>query len=450
MPITATLGALTYQKFGLGTAQSKFWLIKFISGIGDIYDGAWDTTGNIYIWSERSAGTLPQITKFDSIGLRPIYNKSFDLNLVGGGAEWVSDGAITYDSYSNSVVGVSNNRILYTGSFPNYFVINGWSYVTDPAFNSSTSVLNSPAPPNPSANNNSRKIPYACIVNPSNGYFIQYGLRTDPATGDEISIYYDQSTSSAGTTINSQSQTSFITSTVTLTIGNIKILSGGDPVLLFTCTDLSTPANTRIVLRRANQTRTGIGPFFLPNVWQRQLKLDRYIVGTDLAVDSSDNIALVGNNTNTDDAYIVYYNSSGAIQWQRQFANTVLNAVTFDASGNVYISGTEFLAKYNSSGTLQWQIEVTGTTDVVNMSIVQNRINVVGIDFMYSFPITGTIPGQPTGSGVTFSIGSRTESSGTLTDSNNTTDGVAAGVCNLATNLDGETIATVATNTYVF
>jgi hypothetical protein len=69
--------------------------------------------------------------------------------------------------------------------------------------------------------------------------------------------------------------------------------------------------------------------------------------------------------------HIVKYNSSGTLQWQRQLTGGSSNStydMHVDSSSNVYIAGQTnrgtaqfdgYIAKYNSSGTLQWQRQFT-------------------------------------------------------------------------------------------
>jgi hypothetical protein len=97
------------------------------------------------------------------------------------------------------------------------------------------------------------------------------------------------------------------------------------------------------------------------------------------AVAATGQVPTVGGGYN---AITVYYNSSGVLQWQRQFADTQAgasqddfgSACVVDASDNVYTAGYyktsanagskgALLLKYNSSGTLQWNkvlIDVNG------------------------------------------------------------------------------------------
>lgn len=116
--------------------------------------------------------------------------------------------------------------------------------------------------------------------------------------------------------------------------------------------------------------------------WQRSINGPRTAssqndVGISIFVDNSDNVYATGFikvSAGSSTLFIVKYNSSGVIQWQRSLTSTYTspssqgNAVTVDGSGNVYVAGyfinssgsaSALLAKYDSSGTLQWQRSLT-------------------------------------------------------------------------------------------
>ena len=94
-------------------------------------------------------------------------------------------------------------------------------------------------------------------------------------------------------------------------------------------------------------------------------------------------------------AHLVKLTSTGTVSWQRKLSLTgateigiygsdqVAQSCAADSSGNVYITGfftnsggvrDGFLVKYNSSGTIQWQrkINATGTTSVYNLRVTLN------------------------------------------------------------------------------
>jgi hypothetical protein len=78
-----------------------------------------------------------------------------------------------------------------------------------------------------------------------------------------------------------------------------------------------------------------------------------------IAVDSSDNIYLVGRSTEGDVVFLKY-DSSGELLWDKSWSNnSAAMAITLDSVGNIYITGTQtgsmILWKYNSLGVYQWE-----------------------------------------------------------------------------------------------
>ena len=106
--------------------------------------------------------------------------------------------------------------------------------------------------------------------------------------------------------------------------------------------------------------------------WQRILGYSNFDMGNGVAIDSNDNVYVVGRAQQPagggDNFLVAKYNSSGTIQWQRSLGGSqaeIANGVAIDSSDNVYVFGQALntgagaldflLAKYNSAGTYQWQ-----------------------------------------------------------------------------------------------
>lgn len=104
-------------------------------------------------------------------------------------------------------------------------------------------------------------------------------------------------------------------------------------------------------------------------IWQRALGDAGQDQATGIAVDSNNNVYVAAMNrnqsTNVDDLLLLKYNSAGSLQWQRLLGDSnfkVSTGIAVDSQNNVYIIGfvddvNDFIvvAKYDESGNLQFQ-----------------------------------------------------------------------------------------------
>ena len=117
----------------------------------------------------------------------------------------------------------------------------------------------------------------------------------------------------------------------------------------------------------------------------------------DLAFDSNDNIYCVGTARTSDRHYgwIVKYNSSGTLQWQKKFGNGTQNlyfwSISIDDDDNIYCQGsvdlygsTPFWVKLNTSGAVQYQRDLRESNNNANadwtrtMTVSGDALYIVG------------------------------------------------------------------------
>lgn len=125
-----------------------------------------------------------------------------------------------------------------------------------------------------------------------------------------------------------------------------------------------------------------------------------------IATDPAGNVYVCGKislNASTSDIIVIKYNSSATQQWVAYF-NTPQNwiddavAITTDAAGNVYMTGSvvkyepfeyDYLTvKFNTSGVLQWYATYNGTANGVDMA------NDIAVDAAGNVYVTGLSSGQ--------------------------------------------------------
>ena len=132
---------------------------------------------------------------------------------------------------------------------------------------------------------------------------------------------------------------------------------------------------------------------------------------TRMKYDSSGNLYVVGtrgqSGTYDKDGLIMKFNSSMAIQWQHTLGNSgyypidTYEDLAFDSSSNVYMCGSTrdgnsrtwgWIVKYNSSGTLQWQKKF-GNSSGPNINL--RSIDIDGDDNVYVQGEADTYGKQP-------------------------------------------------------
>ena len=160
--------------------------------------------------------------------------------------------------------------------------------------------------------------------------------------------------------------------------------------------------NNVIIGGVTNSDGAGLNDFFLAKYnsvgalqWDRTLGGSANDEGRAIAVDSSDNIIVVGSGSSDwaggQDAIIAKYNSAGTRLWTKTLGgsqNEAARAVTTDMAGNIYISGYTsssgagdadiLLAKYNPSGVLQWSRAIGGLDfDICRAMTLDSSGNIV-------------------------------------------------------------------------
>lgn len=166
------------------------------------------------------------------------------------------------------------------------------------------------------------------------------------------------------------------------------------------------------------------------------------ILNTRSVIDSSGNTYVCGYYT-SEGGYVMKFDNSGSLQWQRKLNISSYDFITLDSSGNVYVGGkasitSAIVAKYNNSGAIQWQRSIgigTGVAAVQGL-VVDNKDKLMVTlssddgNFIMAIPSSGNLTGNYTVGGISFlysassftdAAGTRTPASLSLTSGNATT-----------------------------
>jgi uncharacterized delta-60 repeat protein len=245
--------------------------------------------------------------------------------------------------------------------------------------------------------------------------------------------------------------------------GNSVAIDSGNNVYVLGLTRSTGAGNNDFLLAKYNSSGT--------IQWQRVLGGASLDIGNSVAIDSADNVYVLGRTFSTgagnNDFLIAKYDSSGTIQWQRSLggaSDEFGNSVAIDSANNVYVFGytrstgagdNDFLlAKYNSSGTIQWQRSLGGASDELGYSVAidsADNVYVLGYtestgagndDFLLGIlPNDGSLTGTYVldGANMTYAASTLTAATSSLTAS---TASLTAGTSTLTSSTSTLTSAT--------
>jgi hypothetical protein len=204
--------------------------------------------------------------------------------------------------------------------------------------------------------------------------------------------------------------------------------------------------NERFLITKINESTGAL-------TWQRALGTDDELA-EDVAVDSSGNVYVVGANNSANLGIITKYNTSGTIQWQKTLTVGTTGSfrrIAIDSDDNIYVVGNAtvsstleaLIVKYDTSGDVVWQRTFGGTDTQRGQGIAIDGDNNIVItastdnggigntdSMILKFPPDGSKTGTYDLNGVnyTYQSSSFTENTSTYTPSTTTFSTTASGL----------------------
>lgn len=451
MPITASLGALTFAK--LGPVTSDYWYLQ--TNTNDPFIGlVVDPSDNIYV------GGTNFLMQFIDLGVAPKQVWATTITTPSG-FQGITD--FKYSSYYDAI-GITYSELYNSTQFPNPLQSRAmWKMVaTDgviPAFAQTGGNIGVQA----NAGTNRGIYANTFAINEVNGYYYSVGAQYEYfQLGQSIQCNQFSNATETGVLLALGGVYGGVSVPPGLALGTGGEVDSNGYLTFVGYSQTTSTASTRyVVLNKSEKVVTSTPGVLLP-IWQRKITLTNNLTSSKLMLDSSDNIYILINDGTSTNGYLVKYNDSGVLQWQRRIGNTNLTAIHIDSSNNIYIAGKNsssnlFIAKYNSSGVMQWQTKLAGATfsglgikDIGSNLYISGDAS--GKGFMVKLPNDGSIPGDGSyyvgGSlTLTYAVAIQSETAGSLVDASNSEPPYDS-----VTSEDSETIsgsALVQTNTII-
>lgn len=441
MPITSSVGSLAYSRAIL-SEDYQYWYLQSTNSV-PFYDIDIDSNDNIYALSDTPAPTETIVTYtfkqyddypytiVDGLGYRhstTLGNGSSHINTA------ISPTRLEYNEVNGKLILLNNEATREPTVLP--YDTTRIGALTIPADTDLTTVAVGKFVP-VAGGAGSPTVTYTDISCDNSTGTIYLSGYTDTQSGSNSLFFvkkFSNLTNLEQTSANINSPESLFAPGYQTTVNNLN-RSGGvvyNSSGLYSCNTQDVNVSTRRnLVTKLNPTPTLLGGlYYMPAIWQRQLTDTLTLEVVKISGINEATVTL--NDTGaTKYGYVVQYDSSGVLQWQRRITNVQLKDNVTDSSGNIYVVGVNtsdnlFVAKYNSAGVLQWQNRFTGQTYIAqSIKVKDNNIYIAGNvgsnGFMIKLPDDGSIPGTGTYTlgtiTLTYVAATQTEAAATLTDS---------------------------------
>jgi hypothetical protein len=422
MPITASLGALAYSKLSESGSFAGYWAIKAPTGSTTSFMDLKVATEQIRLIGSQDSSNIAEINV--SGFTNPVITNNTLFNPPSGG----SNSVIQYSTSSlssNTTMATGTSLRVNSNAFP-YYTLNAGT-LTIMGATPSIIYVGLPSYGNPPGTNTLYKAFTDSVVD-STGNIYVVGHDTLPATVPPIAytgrlLPYLYKFNSSFTPL-ATTQMGDAPPAATIPYGIYKpavaLDSSDNPIMSYGLAVTTT--SSRIVLRKNDKTPTSVYPPYPgnPSIWQVGLTapVSQPLGCSKIVVDSTGNIyATYFSTNNTVIGYVVKYNSTGTVLWQKS-AGIFLQGMALKNDNEIYIVGNSATSlgylvvyKINNAGNLLFQRRIgpssgaTGFNKGCSIQLNNSDMYITGNftqsssnrrPFLIKLPDDGTIPGSGT------------------------------------------------------
>lgn len=479
MPVTGTVGALTYTKAAIGDSPVlDYWIVGMSTGSGPFVDFVFDTTEKTFtvlgaptgkaILTRIEGDVNPRVNI--SKDIQPLSNSNVSLlNATNASILKFANSVTTVDTIFTGIAAAN-----YTAAFPVLtFDTGAIGYANANTCNVLAVSVQFPFYRYQATVNYQYNVQNQSILQHSDGNVFIGGIEWAPT-----SPYTNTSPRGAFACLKQYDNTISVLQSYALyeTTGtqanNLSVFyntyfpgiqEASDGNLIINYSFSNSTNSTQLYFAKINKTPVSIQ---LQNIWRQQYysnaipAANANLRASSMKLDSTDNIFATGFTNNN--SVVLKLDNNGNLQWSKQIANMRLSD-SYLKTDNAFIvtgktsTGNLWIAEYDNTGNITWQNimsgnGITGNTTRTSITGAGSNIYIATGSLLMKLPNNGNIIGNgtytfsPGGNTVTYATSALTQNNftllstaktiadGTSVDANLSLKGVASNVSSIASN----------------
>jgi hypothetical protein len=447
MPVTGTVGALTYTKAAIGDSPViEYWIVGLNAGSGPFVDFIFDTTEQTFTILGAPTGKAILTRIEGDVNPRVAISKDIQPNVTSNVTALNATNA-SIMKFANSITSIDT---IFTGISSAQYIFSApvltfdtgvVAYANANTCDSSLDKIQWPFYRFLATTNFQYNVQNQSIMQHSDGNVFIGGIEWAP-----ISPYTNSSPRGAFASLKqydntvSALQSYALYETAGTQANNLSVFyntyfpsiqesSDGNLVIYYSFSD--STSTTQLYFAKINKTPVSIQ---LQNIWRQQYRSNAVpaananLRASSMKLDSSDNIFATSFTNNN--SVVLKLDNNGNLQWSKQIANMRLSD-SYLKTDNAFIvtgktsTGNLWIAEYDNTGNITWQNimsgnGITGNTTRTSIIGAGSNIYIATGSLLMKLPDDGNIIGNgtytfsPGGNTVTYATSALTQTNFTL------------------------------------